>query len=411
MPKNKKQDANTIAALPNGVAGTIMIVCGLVLLVSAVTYTPADLPLTPMKFLKEFSPGTEPTLPRRNFFGPFGAFLGFIQLQMFGASAFILPLGLLVLGGGRLFKKKRETILMRIGLGGLLVCLAGFFGSQNLFLADWAEAVFLTGAGGIVGQLTGEFLLVNLIAVTGSVIVFLTGYIIFLSLFFGIHPIEFFYGCWDLAVEGSLNFKKWLAGHQYKKSDRRKRVVTPVSTSLPTSTGSLFADEEVSKPRKRKAKTSENVLAGQSAVELEPTSMEANEAPVIIDGTAKKILTEEALAVKPFEKKTEQYAGLSSDGFEGYELPGFDLLDYDSSSPAVETNRDKLFETQKLIIDTLKSFGLDVTPGDITRGPTITRFEVYPSVGLKVSRISSLEADLARVTKAEAINILAPAKG
>jgi len=67
--------------------------------------------------------------------------------------------------------------------------------------------------------------------------------------------------------------------------------------------------------------------------------------------------------------------------------------------------------TQRIIIDTLKAFGIDVTPGDITRGPTITRYEIYPSVGLRVSRISQLEADLARATCAERINILAPIPG
>jgi S-DNA-T family DNA segregation ATPase FtsK/SpoIIIE len=62
-------------------------------------------------------------------------------------------------------------------------------------------------------------------------------------------------------------------------------------------------------------------------------------------------------------------------------------------------------------VDTLKAFGIDVTPGDITRGPTITRYEIYPTTGLRVSRISQLEADLARATRAERINILAPIPG
>ena len=64
-----------------------------------------------------------------------------------------------------------------------------------------------------------------------------------------------------------------------------------------------------------------------------------------------------------------------------------------------------------MIIETLKSFGIEVTPGDITRGPTITRYEIYPSTGLRVSRISQLEADIARATCAERINILAPIPG
>jgi S-DNA-T family DNA segregation ATPase FtsK/SpoIIIE len=64
-----------------------------------------------------------------------------------------------------------------------------------------------------------------------------------------------------------------------------------------------------------------------------------------------------------------------------------------------------------MIIETCRAFGVEVTAGDITRGPTITRYEIYPAIGLRVSRITQLEADLARATKAERINILAPIPG
>ena len=56
-------------------------------------------------------------------------------------------------------------------------------------------------------------------------------------------------------------------------------------------------------------------------------------------------------------------------------------------------------------------FKVPVSAGDITRGPTITRYEIYPSKGLRVNRITALEADIARATKAERINILAPIPG
>src|SRR5207302_830483 len=56
-------------------------------------------------------------------------------------------------------------------------------------------------------------------------------------------------------------------------------------------------------------------------------------------------------------------------------------------------------------------FGIAVAPGDITKGPTITRYEVYPAKGVRVDKIVSLERDLARATRAERINILAPIPG
>ena len=54
---------------------------------------------------------------------------------------------------------------------------------------------------------------------------------------------------------------------------------------------------------------------------------------------------------------------------------------------------------------------MQVAAGDITKGPTITRYEVYPAKGVRVDKIVSLERDLARATRAERINILAPIPG
>jgi len=66
---------------------------------------------------------------------------------------------------------------------------------------------------------------------------------------------------------------------------------------------------------------------------------------------------------------------------------------------------------QEVLIETLGQFGIAVAAGDITKGPTITRYEVYPAKGVRVDKIVSLERDLARATRAERINILAPIPG
>ena len=71
----------------------------------------------------------------------------------------------------------------------------------------------------------------------------------------------------------------------------------------------------------------------------------------------------------------------------------------------------ELQRVQQTLIDTLGQFGIAVAPGDITKGPTITRYEVYPAKGVRVDKIVSLERDLARATRAERINILAPIPG
>ena len=96
--------------------------------------------------------------------------------------------------------------------------------------------------------------------------------------------------------------------------------------------------------------------------------------------------------------------------FKNYELPELDLLNWpeEDVKPA---DKGELLAIQSTIVRTLSSFGITVEPGDITRGPSITRYEVRPADGLRVSRIANLDADLARATRAERINILAPIPG
>jgi S-DNA-T family DNA segregation ATPase FtsK/SpoIIIE len=96
--------------------------------------------------------------------------------------------------------------------------------------------------------------------------------------------------------------------------------------------------------------------------------------------------------------------------FKNYELPELELLNWpeEDVKPA---DKGELLAIQATIVRTLSSFGITVEPGDITRGPSITRYEVRPADGLRVSRIANLDADLARATRAERINILAPIPG
>jgi len=155
--------------------------------------------------------------------------------------------------------------------------------------------------------------------------------------------------------------------------------------------------------------TEAEATAGEEESEPEPDedSVELASVPVIIDGAAKQTPPEDLLSDKPFQSIEESPTNESG----SYELPGYDLLDYDETEPDNEADHNDLLAMQNTIIETLRSFGVEVTAGDITRGPTITRFEIYPALGLKVSRISAFEADIARVTKAETINILAPIPG
>ncbi len=144
-------------------------------------------------------------------------------------------------------------------------------------------------------------------------------------------------------------------------------------------------------------------------VEEEPTPLTpAHPAPRIIDTNKERLpKSERPSGFDPAAMGFRAHRGQFGD----YDLPTLNYLDDEDDDTTPLTDQAELLETQRVIIDTLATFGVNVTPGDITRGPTITRYEIYPSKGLRVKQITTLEADIARATRAECINILAPIPG
>ena len=71
----------------------------------------------------------------------------------------------------------------------------------------------------------------------------------------------------------------------------------------------------------------------------------------------------------------------------------------------------KLRETGAKLEETLKTFGIEAQVTDITRGPTLTRFELEPASGIKVSRFIALTDDLALALKAHGVRVEAPIPG
>jgi S-DNA-T family DNA segregation ATPase FtsK/SpoIIIE len=97
--------------------------------------------------------------------------------------------------------------------------------------------------------------------------------------------------------------------------------------------------------------------------------------------------------------------------YTSYKLPSVDLLQKSEKDTRPTYTEDELKTNQQRIMEALAHFDIEVSPGDITRGSTITRYELYPAPGVRVERIVNLERDLARTMKAERINILAPVPG
>lgn len=97
--------------------------------------------------------------------------------------------------------------------------------------------------------------------------------------------------------------------------------------------------------------------------------------------------------------------------YKNYTLPPLSLLRPPPPGAKISASPEELTLRQELLLETLAEFGINATRGDITRGATITRYEIYPAKGVRVDRITSLNRDIARAMKAESVNILAPIPG
>ncbi len=94
-----------------------------------------------------------------------------------------------------------------------------------------------------------------------------------------------------------------------------------------------------------------------------------------------------------------------------YQLPGLDLLNHPEPNLVPSETKEQLMERARLMQQTLAQFDIEVQLGDITKGPTITRYELHPAPGVKLEKISALSNNIAAALKAERIHILAPVPG
>ncbi len=366
------------------VVGIGLILAGILLFFSLLRFTPVD--FVDWVVVGSFAPEGAVDGDTRNLIGPIGALIGLVFIGLFGAAAYLVAVGTIWLGVAVAWFKSRLGIRTMVGFGVLMLASASLFNVLGLFKG----LHFGSWPGGAIGEGLGNYLFTGLLGQVGSAIILIGVYLASLILLTGWHPVAFVRSSYQAT-------RDWYAGWM----TRRSGEVIPLA--VPT----------VRKKAARRKKKEDEVISrevggleedGQAVLPLRETPP-----PQIIDSSQKK--AGPAVGARPFERKKPTHTGLSTEGFEDYELPGFDLLEYDEEEVEPEDFSEELLATQTIIIETCRAFGVEVTAGDITRGPTITRYEVYPAIGLRVSRITQLEADLARATKAERINILAPIPG
>ena len=388
-------------------SGLFMLGLAVFFLLALFSYDPHDLPSWAMG-----NPTDTQNDPPVNFIGRAGALGAFVSLMAVGVASYLVPFSLTWFGVCRV--ASGQTTTFRHWLGMMLIVLTGA-AMVDVWTGDLShQEVSPFGSGGAIGRLIGGRVFSNLFGHAGSLMVLGTFYAVGLIFVTGMHPIAVLRAARrDLPLVIGGLIKRW----------RERPVAAPASAAL------LPAEDAGETRRKARAKLPTPSSVGASTATVPPVleTFTAQDLPLtfepkIIDSSAPKPLVKDDskpslsdVWTKNRAQKIEQSGpapmGSLTDRYRDYTLPTLDLLQWPDPSLVAPADPEELKEMQETIVRTLGSFGISVTKGDITRGPAITRYEVRPVDGLRVSRIATLDADLARATKAERINILAPIPG
>ena len=123
----------------------------------------------------------------------------------------------------------------------------------------------------------------------------------------------------------------------------------------------------------------------------------------------------EPLSITVHEQHVEEKAKrtsrnvLSSSDY-GFNQPGLDLLDY-APEKKHTIDYDELEENKQILLDKLATYNIEIIGIDAVVGPTVTLYELTPAPGVKISRITALENDLAMALAAKGIRMIAPIPG
>lgn len=94
-----------------------------------------------------------------------------------------------------------------------------------------------------------------------------------------------------------------------------------------------------------------------------------------------------------------------------YMYPGVDLLSEVQESSSEKVSQDELESNKIRIVETLGSYGINISKIKATIGPTVTLYEIIPEAGVRISKIKNLEGDIALSLSAMGIRIIAPMPG
>ena len=172
----------------------------------------------------------------------------------------------------------------------------------------------------------------------------------------------------------------------------------------------VIKETEINRPKKEELKLLEEEKKKEEkpelkeiALEKKPTKAETKPVPVETD-----INPENSNELEDYE---EEELEITDEKLEDYKNPGLDLLDNPTKEEFEVIPDDELNLNGKLLQEKLLKFGIEIEKVFATPGPVVTLYELIPAADVKLSKIESLQDDIALAMKAKGIRMIIPIPG
>ncbi len=411
--------------------GVLLIAASLLLTLSLFTHNSSDLGINAIP----------PNPQVHNLVGHVGAWLSYTFFFTLGAAAYFVPALLIFVGLGFLLSFLSYLQRRWLWSATLLLACMGLLDLYTNLLVNVTKNLNAPSAGGLVGQLMNVWFFHHF-GTAGATILFLTIYVVSFLYLTNFKLGEWMRNKW----EGFLLRRKVDLGEaldeedalKLRELDKRKRGIEKEQKKLEDEIekpGGLGADlkpvppltiRDLSQPQIKPGRKGER----NGVIPDEPVIEEVITASEIKAATTSEILGNSTKPDLPWRddgsnppppapsdkprgqaKKNKPITVASAPLIGNYQLPKIDLLNLPDPTVKPTESKEEMMANARLMQNTLQQFDIEVQLGDITKGPTITRYELHPAPGVKLEKISALNNNIAAALKAERLNILAPIPG
>ncbi len=314
---------------------------------------------------------------------------------VFGVTAYVLPVMMLYIAViaaqekpiGSVSAKLWQCVLLMVMADSAIYIFTAPAELGNYFAGiagSYVEGYSQIWSSGAFGTLLG-FPMIKLFAGVGAKIIIVLLLFVFFMLVTGTTVLALLRTIWKPvkktkeSLETAVTYTAEKLDEVREEREERRRPRSPIDIEL----GEGYSDTptEPKKPAKRTPKKNAALDSLKNAAKaLEEPTAEPEEKPA-------------APAEEPEEEKSD------------YRFPPMSLLDEPHAGAA---GTDEVEQIGELLVSTLKDFGINTRLSDITHGPSVTRYELEPSAGVKISRITGLADDIALRLATTGVRIEAP---